>query len=107
MELQLCRVSGALSRHERRKGQHPRLPVYCPDILRSLAYWRHVRRSGAHAASQYIVHSRDAMAPTLGKLAAAERRVRANAFARSQIAANSAQPLDLGAYAARLFGVAA
>ena len=61
MELQLCRVSGGLSRHERRKGMHPRLPVQDGDILRSLAYWRQVRRSGAHALSQYSTHRREAM----------------------------------------------
>lgn len=54
--LKLCRVTGTLTKHERRRGHHPNLPIHDRDILRSLAYWRCVRRSGTGAMSQYLAH---------------------------------------------------
>lgn len=54
--LKLCRVTGTLTKHERRRGHHPNRPIHDRDILRSLAYWRQVRHSGTNAAAQYLAH---------------------------------------------------
>lgn len=73
-------------------------------FLRARREWpQHTRMS----TTEYGWCRGNAMQPVLAKLAQAERRIEANAFAKKQIAANPTQPFDMHAYAARLFGFAA
>ena len=77
-----------------------------PETIQYLSRCRTAPKRSA-AWPTYLSIRQRAFQPTLGKLVQAERRIEANAFARSTIAANPSQPFDLHAYAERLFGMAA
>ena len=78
-----------------------------PQSIHGLALVRRSRPGSVARLTYYPSIRAKAFRPTLGALVRAERRIEANRFARSSIAANSSMPLDLQAYAARLFGMAA
>jgi len=64
MSARLCRCTQqVIATHEKRRGDHPNLPRYDDDILRSLAYWRSVRNAHPHCAQQYRMHREAAMRP--------------------------------------------
>jgi hypothetical protein len=64
MSAQICRVTVQLiDPHQKRRGDHPRQPRCDGDILRSLAYWRQVRRASPHCDQQYRMHRGEAMRP--------------------------------------------
>lgn len=60
--MELCRVNTqVIDSHEKRRGDHPNLPRYDADILRSMGYWRWASRRCAHADEQYRAHRQEAM----------------------------------------------
>lgn len=57
------------------------------DLLRSMAYWRSVRRSCQHAAEQYARHRELVRRPVLGQLRMIEAAIRCDLAAREALTA--------------------
>lgn len=73
--------------HEKRRGDHPRMPRLDGDILRGLRYWRWCCRTGAHAAKQYVAHCEIAYRPALAQLRMAEAAIRMSVACDDALAA--------------------
>lgn len=86
MTARLCRVSiQLLNPHERRRKHGHRMMVLDGDLLRSMGYWRSVRRTGQKAAAQYLAHRELVKRRTLVQLRMVEAAIRCDLAAREEL----------------------
>lgn len=86
MSANLIRVNiQLLNPHERRREHGHRRMVVDGDMLRSMGFWRSVRRTGQKAAAQYLAHRELVKRRTLGQLRMVEAAIRCDIAAREEL----------------------